>query len=59
MSLDDSERNRWCLEAGNYRLWKINDPNWPYWLENKDNEGMSLSEHDVAEMLDKYFRENF
>ena len=32
---------------------------WPYWLENNDGEGMSLSAHDADEMIDMYFRQYF
>ena len=31
----------------------------PFWLYNENGEGMELSEKDVFDALDKYFKENF
>jgi len=32
---------------------------WEYWLENEAGEGMSLSEKNLFDLLDKYFQEEF
>lgn len=32
---------------------------WPFWLENSDGEGMSLTEQDVFDALHEHFKKNF
>lgn len=47
------------IYAGDYRLVFNQDSAWPFWIENKDGEGMAFAEPEMAEVLDKFFRENF
>jgi len=32
---------------------------WQYWLENEESEGMSVSEKNLFNLFDKYFKEEF
>lgn len=32
---------------------------WEYWLENEEGEGMSVSEPNLFDVIDKYFKEEF
>ena len=54
-----SDEQTAAIEAGDYRLSLRSDDDWPFWLENKDGEGMSCSELDIAEMFGKHFKEYF
>lgn len=42
-----------------YALSTTENPGFPYWLENQDGEGMSLSEKNVFDILDEYFKKEF
>lgn len=47
------------LQTQNYRLCATGRDDWPYFLANRDSEGMGLSKQDVEEMIDTYFKERF
>lgn len=49
--IEDGERQ--------YKLSTKGDLNWEYSLENEAGECMGLSEKDLFDMLDQYFKENF
>ena len=42
-----------------YTIYKIDDHDWEYWLENEESEGMSLSEKILFDLIDKYFKSEF
>jgi len=42
-----------------YILSEIQDPNWPYFLENEEGEGMSMSETNLFDLLDDYMKKEF
>lgn len=42
-----------------YILRQSGHPNFPYWLENEDGEGMQISTINLFDLLDKYFEKNF
>lgn len=49
-------RQHILIETKNYRLEAVEgDIDWPYFLYNKDGEGMSLSSKDLDYILDEYF----
>lgn len=52
LEIKDGE-NAYCLS--NYN----SSADFPLFLENQDNEGMSLSEKNLFDLLDKYFKEEF
>ena len=42
-----------------YILSEIQDPNWPYFLENEEGEGMSMSETNLFDLLHNYYEQEF
>ena len=46
-----------CIELGNYRLSAYDKDS--LWLENEIGEGMQVWNNDAAELLHKFFTENF
>lgn len=52
----------YTLSAGDYYLQEFEGEeheDWPFFLYNKDGEGVSLSQKDVAEILERAFKEHF
>lgn len=49
------------IDIAGYRLTHTQNSQtgFDWWLENKDGEGMSMSDYDVFEMFDNYFKSNF
>ena len=45
---------------GKYTLSSAHDGHgWAIWLYNQDGEGMSISSHDLYEIIDAYFRKYY
>lgn len=42
-----------------YALRTTNDKDQPFWLENNDGEGMSMTEQGVFDALHEHFKKNF
>ena len=42
-----------------YSLSRTPSEDWPFWLENGTGEGMSVSEHDLFEALNRIWKEGF
>lgn len=37
----------------------LEDTGFRFWLDNQEGEGMSLSEKNLFDLLDQYFKDNF
>ncbi len=52
----------YTIQAGGYYLQEFEGDeheDWPFFLYNKEGEGVSLSRNDMAEILEKAFKEHF
>ena len=42
-----------------YTIYEIDNYDWKYWLENEEEEAMSLSEKNLFDLIDEYFKSEF
>jgi len=51
--------NELTIEFDSHVLVYQEGEEWPWWIQNKDGEGMSVSHKDMEDMLRRHFVENF